>query len=148
LLDMGVEPFLLTSALTCVVAQRVLRKICPNCRQDMEIPPDKEAELKSTLGPIYTMIEEKWKKDGKKMTMPKIVGCDKCNNTGYLGRIAIYEVMPITEKISKLIVEKGSASDIQKEAIVEGMLTMKQDGYVKVLEGVTSMDEVLRVAQY
>lgn len=148
LMDMGVEPFLLTSALTCVVAQRVLRKICPHCRQDMEIPPDKEAEIKTTLGPIYEMIEDRWKKEGKKITMPKIVGCDKCNNTGYLGRIAIYEVMPITEKISKLIVEKASASDIQKEAITEGMLTMKQDGYVKVLEGVTSMDEVLRVAQY
>jgi type IV pilus assembly protein PilB len=148
LLDMGVEPFLLTSALTCVVAQRVLRKICPNCRQDMEIPPEKVTELKSTLGPIYEMIEDKWKKEGKKLMMPKIVGCDKCNNTGYLGRIAVYEVMPITEKISKLIVEKAAAADIQKEAIVEGMLTMKQDGYVKVLEGVTSMDEVLRVAQY
>ncbi|MFA6007214.1 MAG: GspE/PulE family protein [Candidatus Shapirobacteria bacterium] len=148
LLDMGVEPFLLTSALTCVVAQRVLRKICPNCRQDMEIPPEKVAELKSTLGPIYEMIEDKWKKEGKKLMMPKIVGCEKCNNTGYLGRIAVYEVMPITEKISKLIVEKAAAADIQKEAIVEGMLTMKQDGYVKVLEGVTSMDEVLRVAQY
>lgn len=148
LMDMGVEPFLLTSALTCVVAQRVLRKICPNCRQDMEIPPDKEEEIKTTLGPIYEMIEDRWKKEGKKMTMPKIVGCDKCNNTGYLGRIAIYEVMPITEKISKLVVEKASALDIQKQAISEGMLTMKQDGYVKVLEGVTSMDEVLRVAQY
>lgn len=148
LMDMGVEPFLLTSALTCVVAQRVLRKICPNCRQDMEIPPDKEEEIKTTLGPIYGMIEDRWKKEGKKMTMPKIVGCDKCNNTGYLGRIAIYEVMPITEKISKLVVEKASASDIQKQAISEGMLTMKQDGYVKVLEGVTSIDEVLRVAQY
>ena len=148
MMDMGVEPFLLISALTCVVAQRVLRKVCPHCHQDMEIPPDKEAEMKMTLGPIYEMIEERWKKEGKKMTIPKIVGCDKCNNTGYFGRIAIYEVMPITEKISKLIVEKASASDIQKQAISEGMLTMKQDGYVKVLEGVTSIDEVLRVAQY
>lgn len=148
MMDMGVEPFLLISALTCVVAQRVLRKVCPHCRQDMEIPPDKETEIKTTLGPIYEMIEERWKKEGKKMTMPKIVGCDKCNNTGYLGRIAIYEVMPITEKISKLVVEKASASDIQKQAISEGMLTMKQDGYVKVLEGVTTIDEVLRVAQY
>lgn len=148
MMDMGVEPFLLTSALTCVVAQRVLRKICPHCRQDMEIPPDNETEIKTTLGPIYQMIEDRWKKEGKKITMPKIVGCDKCNNTGYLGRIAIYEVMPISEKISKLVVEKASALDIQKQAISEGMLTMKQDGYVKVLEGVTSMDEVLRVAQY
>ena len=148
LLDMGVEPFLLTSSLTCVVAQRVLRKVCPDCGQQMEIPSDKETELKTTLGPIYTMIEEKWKKEGKKLTVPKIVGCEKCNNTGYMGRIAIYEVMPITEKISKLVVERASALEIQKEATNEGMLTMKQDGYVKVLEGVTTIDEVLRVAQY
>jgi len=148
MMDMGVEPFLLTSALTCVVAQRVLRKVCPHCFQEIEIPREIEPEVKTTLGPIYGMIEERWKKEGKKITVPKIVGCDKCNNTGYLGRIAIYEVMPISEKISKLIVEKASASDIQKQAISEGMLTMKQDGYVKVLEGITTVDEVLRVAQY
>lgn len=148
LLDMGVEPFLLTSSLNCVVGQRVLRKVCHTCVGEMEIPPDKLQELKTTLGPIYEMIEDKFKKDGKKMMLPKIVGCEKCNNTGYLGRVAIYEVMPISEKISKLIVSKAAASDIQKLAMEEGMLAMKQDGYVKVLEGVTSMDEVIRVAQY
>jgi len=148
LLDMGVEPFLLTSSLNCVVGQRVLRKVCKECVSQMEIPPDKLEELKRTLGPIYDMIEDKFKKDGKKLMLAKIVGCEKCNNTGYLGRIAIYEVMPVTEKLSKLIVEKAAASDIQKLAMEEGMLSMKQDGYVKVLEGVTSMDEVIRVAQY
>jgi len=148
LLDMGVEPFLLTSSLNCVVGQRVLRKVCKNCVGEMEIEPDKMAELKSTLGPIYDMIEDKFKKDGKKMTLPKIVGCDKCNNTGYLGRLAIYEVMPVTEKIAKLIVSKGAASEIQKLAMEEGMLSMKQDGYVKALQGFTSMEEVVRVAQY
>ena len=148
LLDMGAEPFLLVSSLNCVVGQRVLRKVCKACVSEMEIPPDKLEELKKTLGPIYDMIEDKFKKEGKKMMLPKIVGCEKCNNTGYLGRIAIYEVMPISEKISKLIVSKASASDIQRLAMEEGMLSMKQDGYVKVLEGVTSMDEVIRVAQY
>ena len=148
LLDMGVEPFLLTSSLNCIVGQRVLRKVCKDCVGEMEIPPDKLAELKTTLGPIYDMIEDKFKRDGKKITLPKIVGCEKCNNTGYLGRIAIYEVMPVSEKLSKLIVSKASASDIQKLAMEEGMLSMKQDGYVKALEGVTSMEEVVRVAQY
>jgi len=148
LLDMGAEPFLLVSSLNCVVGQRVLRRICKDCVGEMEIPSDMLEELKKTLGPIYDMIEDKFKKEGKKMMLPKIVGCEKCNNTGYLGRIAIYEVMPISEKISKLIVSKAAASDIQKLAMEEGMLTMKQDGYVKVLEGVTSMDEVIRVAQY
>jgi type IV pilus assembly protein PilB len=148
LLDMGVEPFLLVSSLTCVVGQRVLRKVCQECHQMVDIPDDMGAELKTTLGPIYTMIEDKWIKDGKKMQFPKPVGCEKCNNTGYLGRIAIYEVMPLSEKISKLIVEKAAASEIQTQAMTDGMLTMKQDGYVKVLEGVTTIEEVLRVAQY
>lgn len=148
LLDMGAEPFLLVSSLNCVVGQRVLRKVCKNCVGEMDIPPDIETEMKNTLGPIYQVIEDKWKKEGKKMKIPKVVGCEKCNNTGYLGRVAIFEVMPVSEKISKLIVEKAAASQIQKQAMEEGMLTMKQDGYAKVLEGVTTMDEVLRVAQY
>jgi type IV pilus assembly protein PilB len=148
LLDMGVEPFLLVSSLTCVVGQRVLRKVCKECVGEADIPPEMAEEMKKTLGPIYNMIEDKWKKDGKPMKAPKIVGCEKCNNTGYFGRIAIYEVMPMSERIAKLVVEKAAASDIQKQAAEEGMLTMKQDGYVKVLEGTTTMEEVLRVAQY
>ena len=148
LLDMGVEPFLLVSSLNCVVGQRVLRRVCKDCSTQMEMTSDQEQEIKTTLGPIYGMIEDRFGKEGKKLTIPKVVGCDKCNNSGYLGRVAIYEVMPISEKISKLIIEKSVASDIQKLAVEEGMLTMKQDGYVKVLEGVTTLDEVVRVAQY
>lgn len=148
MLDMGVEPFLLVSSLTCVVGQRVLRKVCKECVTETEMALDIEAEMKQTLGPIYNMVAEKWAKDGKKVVLPKIVGCEKCNNTGYFGRIAIYEVMPMTEKIAKLVVEKAAASDIQRQAMTDGMLTMKQDGYVKVLEGVTTLEEVLRVAQY
>jgi type IV pilus assembly protein PilB len=148
LLDMGVEPFLLTSALNCVVGQRVLRRVCPNCAQDVDIPAEQLNDIKVTLGPIYEMIEDKWKKDNRQMKVKKPAGCEKCNGTGYFGRIAIYEVMPISEKIAKAVISKASASDIQKMAMDEGMLTMKQDGYVKVLEGVTTVEEVLRVAQY
>jgi type IV pilus assembly protein PilB len=148
MLDMGVEPFLLVSSLTCVVGQRVLRKVCKDCVTETEVTLEVEAEMKTTLGPIYEMIKDKWKKDGKVLKMPKAVGCEKCNSTGYFGRIAIYEVMEMSEKISKLVVEKAAASDIQKQAMSDGMLTMKQDGYVKVLEGVTTIEEVLRVAQY
>jgi type IV pilus assembly protein PilB len=148
LLDMGCEPFLLVSSLNCVVGQRVLRKVCENCIGEMEMTPEQKQDMQTTLGPVYNMIEDKFKKDGKTLKIPKIVGCEKCNNTGYLGRIAIYEVMPISEKISKLIIEKTASSEIQKQAMEDGMLTMKQDGYVKVLEGVTTLDEVIRVAQY
>lgn len=148
MLDMGVEPFLLTSSLTCVVGQRVLRKVCQDCTTGRDMSADEEAELKVTLGPIYDMIKDKWDKEGKKLQIPKPVGCEKCNNTGYYGRIAIYEVMPITEKIAKLVLEKVAAADLQKQAMSEGMLSMKQDGYVKVLENITTIEEVLRVAQY
>ncbi len=147
LLDMGVEPFLLVSSLNCVVGQRVLRKVCKDCGVLIDIPENVLTDFKNTLGPIFDLIEDKWKKEGKPLKIVKQVGCDKCNG-GYYGRIAIYEVMPISERMSKLIVEKVSASDLQKEAMNEGMLTMKQDGYVKVLEGVTTIEEVLRVAQY
>jgi type IV pilus assembly protein PilB len=139
---------LLVSSLNCVVGQRVVRRVCKNCVTEIDIPADTESELRETLGPIYDMIGEKWKKEGKQMKIPKIVGCEKCNNTGYLGRIALFEVMPISEQIAKLVVERASASDIQKQAMSEGMLRMKQDGYVKVLEQITTVEEVLRVAQY
>lgn len=148
LLDMGVEPFLLVSSLNCVVGQRVLRRVCKDCCTQVEITPEQEQDMKNTLGPVYNLVEDKFVKEGKKVSIPKVVGCEKCNNTGYVGRVAIYEVMPISEKISKLIIEKATASEVQKLAMEEGMLTMKQDGYVKVLEGVTTLDEVLRVAQY
>ena len=147
MLDMGVEPFLLTSAINCVVGQRVLRRICTECGQEIDIPVEQLGDIKKTLGPIFEMIEDKWKKEGKTLKIKKPVGCDKCNGTGYFGRVAIYEVMPVSEQIAKLIVSKASAADIQRKAMEEGMLTMKQDGYVKVLEGITTAEEVLRVAQ-
>lgn len=148
ILDMGAEPFLLVSSLNCVVGQRVLRRVCKDCVESIEVSENELVEIKKTLGPIYALVEEKFKKEGKKISMPKIVGCDKCNNTGYMGRVAIYEVMPVSEKISKLVIEKAAASEIQKQAMSDGMLTMKQDGYIKVLEGITTIDEVIRVAQY
>ena len=148
MMDMGVEPFLLTSALNCVVGQRVLRRVCKHCAKEVDITPTQVADFKKTLGPIYGMIEDKWKKEGKTIKIPKIGGCEKCNNTGYFGRVAIYEVMPINEKISKAILSKATSSEIQRLAMENGMLTMKQDGYVKVLEGVTTIEEVVRVAQY
>jgi len=114
----------------------------------MEMPPEIETEIKTTLGPIYKVVEDKWIKEGKTLKIPKLVGCEKCNNTGYFGRVAIYEVMPVTEKLGKLILEKAPAAELQRQAMEEGMLTMKQDGFVKVLEGVTTVDEVWRVAQY
>lgn len=147
-LDLGIEPFLLTSSLTCVVGQRVLRKICEQCQKQVPLALEQVEDFKNVLGPIYDMVLDKWKKDGKELLLKQPVGCEVCNGTGYYGRIAIYEVMPVSEKIGRLIIEKANAIEINKQAMSEGMLTMKQDGYVKVLEGVTTIEEVKRVAEY
>jgi len=139
LIDLGAEPFLLASSMTCVAAQRVVRRICLDCKEEYTILPEVVANLKKILGNLYKYGDKPKLAQGKK--------CSKCNNTGYLGRIGIFEVMPITEKIGRLTMERASAADIEKQAVEEGMITMKQDGYLKVLEGISTIEEVLRVAE-
>jgi type IV pilus assembly protein PilB len=150
LIDMGAEPFLLVSSLTTVIAQRVLRRICEDCKE--EFNPDKEMEddIKEVLGEMYQSAIEKQKNEtkGKGLTLWKGKGCESCGGTGYRKRIGIFEVMPITDEIAKLIVEKSAASQIENLAREQGMLTMKQDGYLKALEGITTIEEVLRVAEF
>jgi len=139
LLDMEMEPFLLASSMTCVVGQRVVRKICPNCRQPYNPLPEVEVDLKRVLGNLFNKEAS--------LTLYKAGKCSECNNTGYVGRIGIFEVLPVTERIGKLILERAPSSKIEAEAIENGMITMKQDGYLKVLEGQTTLEEVLRVAE-
>lgn len=139
LIDLGAEPFLLASSITCVVAQRIVRRICPDCKEEYPALPEVVADLKKILGSLY--------KDGDKPKLARGKKCSQCNNTGYLGRIGIFEVMPISEKIGRLTMERASAADIEKQATEEGMITMKQDGYLKVLEGISTIEEVLRVAE-
>lgn len=141
LIDMKAEPFLLASTLTAIVAQRICRKVCPSCRESYEPAADIIEDIKKVLGPLYSV------KPGEKLMLVRGKGCPECNNTGYLGRIGIFEVLPVTEKIARLIIESSAALDIEKAAVEEGMITLKQDGYLKVTEGVTTIEEVLRVAQ-
>jgi type II secretory ATPase GspE/PulE/Tfp pilus assembly ATPase PilB-like protein len=141
LLDMKAEPYLLASSITAIVAQRVVRKICNVCKTGYE--PAQEV-----LQDMYQILGKLWNRDpNKKPQLFRGQGCDQCANTGYKGRIGIFEVLPVTERIGRLILEHSAASEIEKTAVTEGMITMKQDGYLKVVEGVTSIDEVLRVAQ-
>lgn len=139
LLDMGVEPFLLTSALNAVLGQRVVRKICPQCRVEFNPPPEVIENIKSVLGKLIPV--------NSGFALFKGRGCKFCGDTGYLGRIGIFEVLVITEAIGKLILEHASSGAIEEVAVAGGMFTMKQDGYLKVLEGKTTMEEILRVAQ-
>lgn len=139
LLDMGVEPFLLASSLNAAVGQRILRKICPHCKQNFAAPPEVAENIRRVLGNLLP-------KD-KPVTLFKGAGCSECGKVGYLGRVGIFEVLPVTPKVMQLILERASDADIEKEAVLEGMITLKQDGYMKVLEGVTTLEEVLRVAE-
>ncbi|HUC94578.1 MAG TPA: ATPase, T2SS/T4P/T4SS family [Candidatus Saccharimonadales bacterium] len=139
LLDMGAEPYLLASSMTCIVAQRVVRKIHETCKEAYTPDPKVVADMKKELGNL-------WQPQGE-IKFYKGKGDPDCGNSGYYGRMGIFEVIPISEKIGKLILERASASDIEKMAKEEGMITLKQDGYLKVTEGITTVDEVLRVAQ-
>ena len=140
LLDMGAEPYLLASSMTAILAQRVVRKIHEDCKEEYTPDPKVIEDMKNVLGPL-------WNKGEEEVKLYHGTGDPECGGSGYYGRIGIFEVMPVSERISRLILERKSAGDIEKVAREEGMITMKQDGYLKVLEGITTIEEVLRVAQ-
>lgn len=139
LLDMGAEPFLLASSMTAIIAQRVMRKIDPDTKESYTPDPKVLDDIKQELGPL-------WPKDGV-TKLYRGRPTPENNNSGYKGRIGIYEVIPVSEGIAHLILQRSPASEIEKLARTEGMITLKQDGYLKVIEGLTTIEEVLRVAQ-
>lgn len=140
LLDMGAEPFLIASVLNAVAGQRICRKICPSCKESYEPAVEVIEDIKNVLGKLFPASKGPIK-------LYKGKGCQECNQTGYLGRMGIFEVLPVSEKVARLVLEHASAADVEREAVAEGMITMKQDGYLKVIEGITTIEEVLRVAQ-
>jgi type IV pilus assembly protein PilB len=133
LLNMGIEPFLVSSSLNLVLAQRLARRICGNCGEELKIP----TKALSDAGMKPENIKSARLFRGK--------GCEECNRTGFRGRVALYEVMPVREEIKDLILRGGSALDIKREAVRLGMKTLRQAGLTKVQEGVTTLDEILRV---
>jgi type IV pilus assembly protein PilB len=133
LTEMGIEPFLVGSALDCVVAQRLARRLCERCR---EAYTPTEAELEALGFTAEGVIPEIYRP----------VGCARCSNTGYRGRVAIHEVMAVSEEIERLTVERASSVDIARVAMEQGMTTLRADGWEKVKLGLTSIEEILRVA--
>jgi len=134
LIDMGIEPFLISSTITAVLAQRLVRKLCDACKRQYQ----PTAEVLHILG----ISSEQ----AKKITFYEAVGCPKCMESGYAGRIPIFEVMQVTHAISKLIIAKADAREIQKQALADGMTVLIQDGIVKIEAGLTTIEEVLSVA--
>lgn len=157
LLDMGAETFLLASSMNAVVAQRVVRRICEDCKQEYDPPVPVVEDIKKILGNLlheeHTKLSDQEKKDlreledKRKFKLFKGKGCDKCGDSGYKGRIAIFEVMPVSEKVGRLILERSPAGKIEEAAVEEGMIRLIQDGYLKALEGITTIEEVLRVSR-
>ena len=135
LIEMDIEPFLVGSAIDCVVAQRLARRLCQHCAEEHIVTAD---ELPTALGiapgtPIPPLMRP--------------VGCNRCSNTGYRGRVALHEIMTVSENIERLAVARASAAEIQRNAQEEGMETLLQDGWAKVLEGTTSLEELFRVVK-
>jgi len=132
MVDIGVEPFLLTATLETVVAQRLVRKVCNDCKQFYE--PDEKVlnELNLEADEIV----------GKKFAYGK--GCEACNYSGYKGRLAIYEIMPVSERIKHLVLSEASTQTIRETALEEGMRSLRDSGLLAIYDGVTSVEEVIR----
>jgi type IV pilus assembly protein PilB len=134
LTEMDIEPFLVGSALDCVVAQRLTRRLCAHCKKPVEHDPAYLTSLNFAFAP-----------DQMPPTIYQPVGCPSCSNTGYRGRIAVHEVMTVTEEIERLAVARASSAEIGRVARDQGMITLREDGWAKVQLGLTSVEEILRV---
>ncbi len=134
LLDMGLEEYLLSSTVNGILAQRLVRKLCPACKQAYSAPDEVIEEMKLRKFTEATEIK-----------LYKAVGCPACGDIGYKGRQAIIEFLPMSERIQKQIMERKESGEIQKQAIKEGMLTLYEDGLLKAVNGITTIEEVLRV---
>jgi type IV pilus assembly protein PilB len=132
LMNMGIEPFLVATSLNLVCAQRLVRRLCKDCREEIHMPP-------SALVDVGFPEEE-----SARVKLFKGKGCQTCNNTGYKGRVGLYEVMEITEGVRELVLTGASALELRRKAVEEGMITLRGSGLWKIREGVTTVEEVLR----
>ncbi|MRR12814.1 type II secretion system protein GspE, partial [bacterium] len=132
LTEMGVEPFLVASSVDCVLAQRLARRLCPDCKE--EYKPPKQA-----------LLDAGYPEDNLPEKLFRAKGCKKCGGTGYRGRLGVHEVMLVSEEIGELCVREATAEAIRDVAVAEGMLTLKMDGLEKVRMGRTSLEEIVRV---
>lgn len=145
MIDMGVEPFLLTSSINVVIGQRLVRKICSECREEIKLPEEELEAIRKEIDKMPTTEREQTQSKDLKFFKGK--GCKSCDNSGYKGRIGIYEVLAITPEMQQLILKRVSSEELNTQAINQGMVTMIQDGILKALEGVTSMEEIWRATK-
>jgi type II secretory ATPase GspE/PulE/Tfp pilus assembly ATPase PilB-like protein len=138
LINMGVEPYLITSAINAIIAQRLVRKLCQNCKQLTSIPETVLNQVKDIMKSVKEFNQE------EEMKFYGAKGCDQCR-TGFEGRIGIYEVLVMSDKIEEAAIDKKTTNEILEIAVKDGMITMQQDGIMKALQGLTTLDEVFKV---
>jgi type IV pilus assembly protein PilB len=131
-MNMGIEPFLVATSVNLIQAQRLIRRICKDCKQEHAMPVEALIEVGFTT------------EEAKSLKTFKGKGCSTCNNTGYKGRIGLYEVMEITDELRELILIGASALELRKKAIDDGMITLRESGLYKIRAGVTTIEEVVR----
>ncbi|GAB6859439.1 hypothetical protein JCM13591A_35440 [Microbacterium xylanilyticum] len=134
LVEIGTEPFLVATALSAVVAQRLARLLCTKCRQPLDHDP---GMLKSVGMPAHLI---------KNATVHRAVGCAVCSNTGYRGRVALHEAMEVTDRIEQALVGRATGGELREIALEQGMIPLRDDGWAKVAQGITTIEEVLRVS--
>lgn len=157
MIDMGAEPFLIASTVNVIIAQRLVRKLCPDCRVKYTLSEKEIKTLRSSveLDEILKQLKEteilkkviKPSSDWSNISFYKSKGCEQCNQEGYHGRIGIFEVLDVNNDIEKLIVESASTETIEQKSKENGMLTMIEDGFAKAVQGLTSIEEILRVTK-
>ena len=140
---MGVKPFVISPALNAIIAQRLVRRLCEKCKAPTKLDP-------VTLEKVLLWLKEIPANSGVEVPTKKqfysAKGCTACHNLGYKGRIGIYEVISVNDPMKQLILINASTTEVKKQAIADGMVTMLQDGLLKALQGVTDVEEVFRVA--
>ncbi len=132
LMNMGIEPFLVATSVNLIQAQRLVRRVCANCKTEQPTPPEALVEVGFTP------------EESKTLKIYRGKGCETCNNTGYKGRIGLYEVLEVTDEMREMILIGASSMELRKRAVEDGMLTLRQSGLQKVRNGVTTMEEVVR----
>lgn len=146
LIDLGVQPFLISPTLSVAISQRLVRRLCPNCKEEKKPSSEIQEFILKEIEAIPPLVKKDFKIP-KKLSIYQAPGCKKCNFKGFLGRIAVFEVLEMTDQLAEIIQKEPSEIKIREEAFRQGMTTMKQDGILKVLDGITSIEEVLRVAE-
>jgi type IV pilus assembly protein PilB len=132
LMNMGIEPFLVATSVHLICAQRLVRRVCKECKEEVTTPP--QAMIEAGFSP----------QEAKTIKTYKGKGCPTCNGTGYKGRVGLYEVMEVDDDMRELILVGASAIELKKKAIEHGMISLRQSGLIKIRDGVTTLEEVLR----